>query len=281
MGLTLMGLTLTVFGLSGWSKRQKVQDRRDDIELDKLSVEFTRLTQEEKEEKAETEANDLVQEQGVDHEASAVVAPTNDSISSTGEQPREDPLPKINHQADQSTGQASQNAPFERRQVTVRELRDKMLAFEIELTRKLSTIFKSDEIFAGVRIGRTNGPALEADVYVRPAMSHDAYAFEVKYVDPKVSPRPVIARALTKLALVADSLNGMRNNANRDVIPVLVLITKGDPKILDDAILTEVAAAQKLLPRLPVALRYREDVFQNLTGPEMMEGIRTGLKNLP
>ncbi|MEV8443171.1 hypothetical protein AB0425_37825 [Actinosynnema sp. NPDC051121] len=279
-GLTLAGLTLTGFGLKGWSRRQRVQDRRDDIELDKLSVEFTRLTQEERKEKAEKEASELVKDQRIAEEASIGVTLNDDPLLLPDKESEKNLSSEIDRRPGGETGQTSTDSPYGQRAVTVYELRDKMLAFEKQLARKLQTVFEFRNVFSGVRINRVNAPALEADVYVRPAKNHDGYAFEVKYVSGKLPSRSTIARAMTKVALAADSLNSRRSNLSRDVIPILVLVTKGNPERLDESIQVEIAAAKNLLPRLPVVLRYSEDVFHGLTGSEMMEDIRLGLSNL-
>ena len=72
LSFLLLGLTSTLVGLVRWFKRQSKIDEKFDKELQKLDLEITSLTPEEKEEKAKQEVDEI---ESVDKQATATTVP--------------------------------------------------------------------------------------------------------------------------------------------------------------------------------------------------------------
>jgi hypothetical protein len=176
----LIGIGLTAYGMIGWARRQKVIDEREDIGLYKERAELRQLTDAEKADKLDREAEESVGEPS----------------ESVGEQPAD--LTEILRASVRNARQAS-----------IRSARTEIAIIESALKEKLRAIYPGEpgNVLSSVVAGRP-GERYEVDAAVM--AEPQPILFELKYASSAVNINKQIISGLQQLARATSAVPNAR-----------------------------------------------------------------------
>jgi hypothetical protein len=167
----LGGLGLSVYGMVGWAKRQKISDELEDIDLHKGRAELQRMSDEQRADKLDRDAIDSA-------ESLATTTPTTQQASGT--------------QVDITSRLLS-------------NLRTEVAVIETALMLKLGARYSQHDIVGGARIRTPQNRSIEVDVVLRPHGPHPV-VFELKYASTTKNVLNRIVDGLQQLARAASAL---------------------------------------------------------------------------
>lgn len=190
-----VGVGLTIYGLVGWAERQPVADEMEDLARDREKAELRRLTDAERVERLEEEAESVAVE-------SVVADSPNDG----------DPTEGCN------AHEATPHVVVADRTRRTSEALGRLLQAEIGLGQKVTDLLGSRyRIELGVQATR-GSRRQEFDILARPTEVGEQYVFEIKYTRRLTSAhRSVLDRAITRIAAGASLFE-------LPTVPVVVLI---------------------------------------------------------
>jgi hypothetical protein len=168
------GLTLSIYGIIGWVRRQRISDEREDIELRKGRAELDQMTDIEKADKLDREAEEAVA--GVAYETPTERARLDIQLTPV----LDGQLPNVR------TGVA---------------------VIENELLKKLVAIYGSNRVESAVRVGTAAGSIVEVDAFVRLG-NRSRIVFELKYSATTNNVLNRIVAGLQNVARAASTVNG-------------------------------------------------------------------------
>jgi hypothetical protein len=164
----LSGIGLTIYGMAGWAKRQRVIDEREDIELYKERAELRQLTDAEKADKLDRDAKESAKES----------APESPSTTP--------PSPSANWT----------------------NIRTEIATIEGALLTKLREIYNPEDVLSGVRVGAGSGYGFEVDAAVMHEGKFDPIIFELKYASTPKNATNRIMDGLQQLARATSVVKG-------------------------------------------------------------------------
>jgi hypothetical protein len=230
--LSVVGIALVVVGLVGWKRRQDTLDARDRAELNKTLVEVQQMTDQEKNDKVQAEAREIVE--------SDIVAQFNRESSTKSE--------AGTHGADLVVPSMKRIAE------TVREQ-------EADLIAKLSQAFPHDEIRSGVAI-HSDSTAIYVDALVVQERKRRLYAIELKIYGNSVRMQSIVA-AVNQVSALSAMLEDRYNNFV--AFPVLVIITESLGMARRQRLRDSVELHVQAMRNTPSLLIYSPAEFKDLT----------------
>jgi hypothetical protein len=199
---SLGGLCLSIFGMVGWAQRQRVSDELEDIDLRKGRAEVRRMTDAEKADKIDREAEEASQSPSEQNSPPGQVAEGKGSVSpETGKTDPDKPRTEGSGEDRPSAkGEASaENAIFS-------SIRTEYSLIEQELAQKLRSVYASSDVATDLVVRTITKNRVEADAVVRPS-GPNTIVFELKYTRSRNNAMNQIVSGLQNLARSTEALN--------------------------------------------------------------------------
>ena len=176
------GVSLTIYGMVGWARRQRIADEREDIELRKGRVELIRMTDGEQADRVDQEAKNSEAE-------SSSGPPVGEPVLSDFDLDMPD---------------------FRKSRTSERSLSDRRTEVALlkhSLRQKLATIY-ADDFVAGIRVQTGANQAIEVDAIVDPKSENNRIVIELKYASVSNNVTNRIVDGLLQVARAASAIRG-------------------------------------------------------------------------
>ncbi|MFI5589817.1 hypothetical protein ACIA5G_32540 [Amycolatopsis sp. NPDC051758] len=283
--LALLGVGLAGFGLKGWSRKQKVIDRKEESEAAKVQVELEGLRASEQLKAVEREraVEAALKESAREESESASGAPEYEPItrpegvddaqseveSPPGSGAGESPAPE-----DRST---STTAPSSKSSVSRVDARNEIMMLETTFIQKLSALFGENNVVNGAQILPVGRDADEAGIYidavaVDPA-SQQGFALELKSLRSTTPVR--YYHALIQCVLAARSLRGHDMFSAKSFKPVLIIVIEDDEIGMEriGRFRHQLGRVADLFQETPKILIYTREEFMTLESHRLLYGL--------
>lgn len=242
--ICLVGLIISAAGITGWAKRQKIVDKREDLEADKTRAEIRALTKEEAERKADEDVHIALGE---------VSEPPVKEILDTD---------SASFKEETSVTETA-NEDF---QITTRpraiRVRSVIQEIESELVEKLLQAYPHAAIQPSIAITTGDIGRYEADALVSIPNSEKDLLFEIKYASGRSGVRHAVEVAATRAISAAKSLDGY--NKGKMVFPVIVMVTDDDAGFTHKHVTNALRYIQPALSIKPLLLHFTRTQFRRL-----------------
>lgn len=256
--ICLIGAIISIIGITGWSRRQKVVDSREDLEADKTRAEIRALTKEEKERKTEEDVQIALGETSEDLPEDTKKPPSSDKemlppAGKAEEQPQITQLPRADH------------------------ARSAIYTIERELAKKLLIAFPQALTQSSIAVDMGSGIQYEVDALVKLPGSAIDFLFEVKFISRRPNLRHAVEAAATRSTAAAKSLNG--NNRIKSTVPVIIIVSEDESGITSKAAERALDLLRPALAIQPVILHFSRTEFLALDPKEFRLTIESHAKN--
>lgn len=283
--LALSGIGLAVYGLRGWSKKQKVVDQKEENEAAKVKVELESLRASEHRKALERERAVEAAIEESSRESSSVTL--DDSAAEFADRPESydgladgvEPLSRAGsgEVATSEKAPTVTTAPSLREPVSRSDARSEIMLLETTFVKKLSSLFGDANVIDGAQVMPSRREASEAGIYVDavaidPA-SRQGFALELRSLRSTTPFR--YYHALITCVLAAQGLQDRKMFSARSFKAVLVIV------IEDDEVGTErisrfrdrLESVADLFKDVPKVLIYTREEFMSLEGHRLLYGL--------
>jgi hypothetical protein len=275
--LLLVDIWISVTGLVGWSKRQSVIDRKDDLELNKLDAEYRAMTNPEKEKKAQLEAIDLL--------SAEIVALTESDERETEPLDASEETPS-GEKTTEPTAPVEYAGADPHNIKSMPSLMSEVVRAETLLSRKLIASFGGGHVLTGARISTELSKGwLEVDaLVVREHRRKQApMLFELKLIRRPGSVSRTLTSALTHIALAAEFVEvGLAPDPLAIAVILIDEKTIGMDSLsrLKIEIKNQARVIRTALARPPIVLTYGVTEFESLKPESFREAINSAAREL-